>query len=119
MRLLAVAVAVAVALAGCSGTGKPVDPEPPRVVDPEPPRAGACAVESDCALTMIPEEPGCCRELCWPRAIPTGSLAALEATQDALDCRAVLCPPPAPCPPIESHPTAACTDGACTVVDVP
>lgn len=120
MRLLAAAV---VLLASCSGPGKPVTPvdpvDPIDPVDQEPPRASACAAASDCALTMIPAEPGCCRELCWPRSIPAASLTALETTQDSLDCRAVLCPPPAPCPPIESTPTAACADGVCTVVDVP
>lgn len=80
--------------------------------DATPAQLVQCGADSDCVLTMIPAEPACCRQLCNPRAIARSTLPGLQAKQDARDCKAVLCAPPAPCPRAKAV-KPVCERGAC------
>lgn len=106
-------VAVDAAAAVDAGKSAP-DPKPDAKPDdkPDPKALVQCGADSDCVLTMIPAEPACCRQLCAPRAVAKSTLPGLEAKQNARDCKAVLCAPPAPCPrPKQTRPV--CERGAC------
>lgn len=97
----------------------PTPPSPDAAAKPDEPKPDKpdtklvqCGADSDCVLTMIPAEPACCRQLCNPRAVAKSTLPGLEAKQNARDCKAVLCAPPAPCPRARAV-KPVCERGAC------
>lgn len=95
----------------------PVAPRPPpaatepRASGPDKPEAEArCTRDEDCALTQLaPEE--CCPQ-CTPRALSTAALARLQRSCSHVPESS--CPMPA-CRPPPGVPSAACTNGQCTV----
>jgi hypothetical protein len=92
-------------------TDTPIDTPADKPSD-KPTALVQCGADADCVLTMIPAQPACCRQLCAPRAVAKSTLPGLEAKQNARDCKAVLCAPPAPCPRGRAV-KAVCDKGAC------